>query len=410
MKINWKKRAAQIAESGHAIFGFSTLPRLFRCPGSVQALLTADLPPVKDEEYTSEGVKAHELAAYEVNSRFFSEEFFYPVSADTREMYIACEEYADYCYQQFEQHCDPERTTVLVEERLDVSVVLGVDHQFGTPDFVMYDETDGTLWVIEFKYGKGKRLFAVDNEQLLGQAVAAMVALGRPVHKAILVIQQPRMPDDPRQRWEVDGDYLWAFLEMYKQKVAAAMEPGAMLYPGKTQCQFCPLSGMCGAQMQAAIAATNNVDFTDVPLAQQVMTPEQISQALELIEYVDQWKQAVRKKAMASIAHNVKIPGWMIGETSAHRKFVDEEQVAAYARWEFDLSEDDLWKKELVSPAQMEKMLRKPEKEKLKASGLIDQPRGKPVLVRESSGRKAYQNPAEHDFDGFEPDDFEDPV
>ncbi|SPP31528.1 hypothetical protein ARAF_0657 [Arsenophonus endosymbiont of Aleurodicus floccissimus] len=59
-----------------------------------------------------------------------------------------------------------------VEERVDFSAVIGVENSFGTADAIII--SDDELQIHDLKYGKGVKVYAQDNEQLMLYALEAL--------------------------------------------------------------------------------------------------------------------------------------------------------------------------------------------------------------------------------------------
>ena len=159
-----------MSEKKHAVLSASSAHRWLACPPS--ALACAG---VKDtaSEYAQQGTDAHSLCEYKLlkslgqkakdpteNLTYFDEEM-----ADCSDAYAA------FVQEQVEvakQKCaDP---IVLVEQRLDFSKY--VPDGFGTGDCVIVG--DGTLSVIDFKYGVGIVVEAERNPQMMCYALGAL--------------------------------------------------------------------------------------------------------------------------------------------------------------------------------------------------------------------------------------------
>ena len=89
---------------------------------------------------------------------------------------------------------------LLVEQRLDLTP--WVPEAFGTADAVILD--DGICHIVDLKYGKGVRVDAEENTQLMLYALGAYHAYDAiygPITKFVLHIAQPRL--NHFDRWEV---------------------------------------------------------------------------------------------------------------------------------------------------------------------------------------------------------------
>lgn len=156
--------------TNHAILSASSSHRWLECPPS--AKLCAELPDTSSE-YAQEGTDAHALCEHRLKA-LLGRETTDPTENLTyynEEMERCAVEYATYAYEQVEKAkvaCnDP---IVLIEQKLDFSK--WVPEGFGTGDCVIV--ADGTLSVIDFKYGKGVEVLAENNPQMKLYALGAL--------------------------------------------------------------------------------------------------------------------------------------------------------------------------------------------------------------------------------------------
>jgi hypothetical protein len=136
---------------------------------------------------------------------------------------------------------------------------------FGTADFAACDGL--TLYVCDFKFGRGKAVRVERNTQLLCYAVGVLGRLRRErpdladtIENICLVIVQPRAGGDPVRQWSLSvGElFYWAHavlkpaIERIVSGVALALVPGA-------HCYFCAASRECPAyrklRLQHSIAS-----------------------------------------------------------------------------------------------------------------------------------------------------------
>ena len=156
--------------TNHAILSASSSHRWLECPPS--AKLCTELPDTSSE-YAQEGTDAHTLCEHRLKA-LLGRETTDPTENLTyynEEMERCAVEYATYAYEQVEKAkvaCnDP---IVLIEQKLDFS--RWVPEGFGTGDCVIV--ADGTLSVIDFKYGKGVEVLSENNPQMMLYALGAL--------------------------------------------------------------------------------------------------------------------------------------------------------------------------------------------------------------------------------------------
>ena len=156
-----------MSEKKHAVLSASSAHRWLACPPSALACAS-----VKDtaSEYAQQGTDAHSLCEYKLLKSLGqkAEDPTENLTYFDEEMVGCADAYAEFVQEQVEaakQKCaDP---IVLVEQRLDFSEY--VPEGFGTGDCVIVG--DGTLSVIDFKYGVGIVVEAEKNPQMMCYAV-----------------------------------------------------------------------------------------------------------------------------------------------------------------------------------------------------------------------------------------------
>jgi hypothetical protein len=111
----------------------------------------------------------------------------------TDEMEDAVTGYVTYVVEQFGEakRLSPDGHALLIEQRIDLTRY--IEGGFGTNDAIII--ADGTMEVIDLKYGKGVPVFATDNPQLKLYGLGALWAneLSYDIHTVRLSIVQPRL-------------------------------------------------------------------------------------------------------------------------------------------------------------------------------------------------------------------------
>lgn len=149
--------------AAHAILSASASHRWLNCPPS--ARLCADKED-KVSEFALQGTDAHTLCEHKLK-KAIGMKSRNPTNNLTyydEEMEQCAEEYSQYCssvVEEAKEICkDP---VVLIEQKFDFSKY--VPEGFGTGDCVIID--DGTLYVIDYKHGKGVEVQADNNPQMM---------------------------------------------------------------------------------------------------------------------------------------------------------------------------------------------------------------------------------------------------
>ena len=225
----------------HALLSASSSKRWLNCPPS--ARLCAEVEDTTSE-YAKEGTDAHTLCEYKVKKMLgikmqdpTNTLYYY-----NEEMERCAEEYASYILEIIEdakQYCkDP---LVLIEQRLDFSRY--VPDGFGTGDCLII--ADKTLYIVDFKYGKGVEVDSEDNPQMMCYAVGALELFNNlyDIENVCMVIYQPRIENISVSSMNVTELYNWA--ENTLKPIAELAYEGKGEFKAGDHCQFCKIKATC---------------------------------------------------------------------------------------------------------------------------------------------------------------------
>lgn len=407
--INWAAVSKERAKSGHALFGPSTLPRVFRCVGSVRFCLENDWVSSQSDA-AQEGSDYHDLAANcllnDLEAISFAGKLYTYMHHGTERTFTPTEESCNYV-QEYIDWCTELPGDHFVETRLSLEKRMPVPHQFGSTDHgAIYYKT---LVDTDLKFGLGVTVYAEENEQAMAYALALYDEWSwmYDIEKIVLRIAQPRKKH--WDVWECSVKDLLAWADKLYAKIEEAIGPDPKLTPGEKQCEFCPASGRCRAQKNAFDRLVAG-DFANFDAPQSIEAPIGLAEIGKLLERREEFKQLLKaweKRAFEAMRANQNIPDdwqWKIVESKSNRKFKDE---GAAAKWlkKNGLEESELYDRFLITPAQAEKKLKGEKKKELGA--LVDKPPGKPMLAPLSDKRSPYM-PASGDFDDFEDEPIDD--
>jgi hypothetical protein len=233
----------------HSILSPSSAHRWLICPGS---LARCKNYKSKTSVYADEGNLAHSLAAAILRNE--KEPDNIPI-----DMHEPVEEYV--------LTIDSLRAGaehVWIEETLDTSNVLSVPDQKGTGDCIILQPAE--LIVNDLKYGKGVKVFAKRNWQLIIYALAALeqaLWISDSIKRVRLIIHQPRLGHVDECVYTTEE--LLEFGEFIKVQTAKVMKiyesgkiPESALVPGKKQCRFCPAKGDCKELQNFCLSKTSD--------------------------------------------------------------------------------------------------------------------------------------------------------
>lgn len=336
--------------STHSPLGASAAERWMNCPGSNVILTVLDLPPSEETDFAKEGTAAHAAAAHclrqgldawEIQGQTFDG---YVVDAEMRD---AIQMYLDYLAE-----LRAEKGKGLIKELVEHRVS-GDFHPlfFGTVDDGQVGEE--VLDIIDFKYGAGIAIDAVENVQMKYYAVGVLEKFMAPVRVRLHIVQ-PRAwhVDGPIRSWETTSSEI---LEWKKTKLIPAMaraELDTTLTPGDW-CRFCPaklacplLTSIFGASITAD--ATALINFSNASLARDY----------SLLDASKHYWNAVEREVLRRLQRGEDITDGTEEHTfklvpkKANRVLTTEGEAEAKKRF----TKEELYETKLKSPAQLDKL------------------------------------------------------
>lgn len=378
----------------HAVLSPSAASRWLSCTPSARLEMQF---PDKAGDYAKEGSLAHEFG--ELYLKRYSDligiaECAWKISGLRKdELYNeSLEEYAGrYADFVWEKYLLAQKTTtdavLRIEEKIDLTAY--VPEGFGTGDAVIL--ADGTMEIIDLKYGKGVQVSAVENKQMMLYALGALDMFGfmYAIHTVRMTIYQPRL--DNISEWEIPAEELltWGSNELAPRAKMAFAGEGSFI-PGK-HCQFCRAKAQCRALAEKNLEAAKH-EFDDASL----LSDTEISGILAQIDIIKNWMSAIEEYALQAALNGKTFPGFKLVEGRSIRKYSDEKMVA-------DRLIENGYKSDLIyEPAKlktitaMEKLVTKKAFAAL-LGDLIIKPQGKPTLAPETDKRQEW-NSVENDF------------
>ena len=173
----------------HALLSPSSSERWISCPPSVRMSEGIEEKP---SEYAAEGTAAHSLCEYKLHKLLGYEQPDIRENLDyyNKEMEDCTDYYRDYINELLTEH-DERKPLMFVEQRVDFSRF--VKEGFGTSDCIIID--NDTIFVIDFKYGNGVRVDALNNSQMMIYAIGALEMFDGifDINHVVMTIFQPRL-------------------------------------------------------------------------------------------------------------------------------------------------------------------------------------------------------------------------
>jgi len=361
----------------------SSAHRWIACPASVQA--SAGFPDTRSDA-AFEGSAAHVLHDYALrHDRPAAELIGTTVDVDgvswtvDEEMAAHVQTSVDYV-RSFPG-------ALLVEQRFDLSP--WIPGGFGTADALLVG--DGVATLPDFKYGKGVRVHARENPQLMVYALGAWHASGYlyDVDLFRLVVSQPRL--DHFDEWTIPVRDLLAWGDdVLRPAVALATGDAPPFTPAEDACRWCRAAPTCRALADHAMAIARQAFAQPPP----VLTNAEVGELLARLPIVEQWAGKLREHAFAELSAGAEVPGWKLVEGRANRAWSDE-STAAGRLVAAGATDDQIFVRKLISPTQAEKVLGR----KHAALECVVKPAGKPTLAPDTDPRP----PCDAGFGAFSP-------
>lgn len=276
---------------------------------------------------------------------------------------------------------------LLVESRFDFSEY--VPEAFGTSDATII--ADGLMEVIDFKYGKGVRVSAVENEQMKIYALGAFLKHSFDYHigRVRMTIVQPRIDNLSEYELTVEELLEWAEKEL-RPKAREAYRGNGSQNPGEW-CKFCKVKGNCRALADKCCGTAKAASDP------RLLAPEEMAaDVLPLVPMIKAWVSTIEEYALQQALAGTEYPGYKVVEGRSVRKITDDKAVIDL------LAKEGYDQAEYMKPAtlcgisDLEKLVGKKRFAAL-CSDFITRPQGKPTLATEDDKRPRY-NTAADDF------------
>jgi hypothetical protein len=242
---------------------------------------------------------------------------------------------------------DPDKTMeYAVETRVGFGDLLpGV---FGSTDLM--GRIGNKAIILDWKFGAGVPVPAEENEQLMFYAAAAMRTpeakwvFDGATEVELVIIQPPTI-----KRWTTTIERIKQFEQTLIRAVKIAEQPDAPLKNGD-HCRWCAAKPVCPVMTGAVDRAVAiKMDKIDV---------DKIGAYLHNADLLEAWIKDLRTLAEEMMKKGKPVTGWKVVPKRATRSWVKEEDAVHWLDGK-GFESKDIYSKELLSPAQMEKLLKK---------------------------------------------------
>ncbi|MBP3038091.1 DUF2800 domain-containing protein [Bacillaceae bacterium Marseille-Q3522] len=375
------------SEREHARLSASSAHRWLVCTPSVKL---EEQYPDTTSDYAREGTLAHEIAELKLRKYYLE-----PISKATFTRRLNKMKKHELYQEEMLKHTDTyleylqsitmsfsSAPYVAVEKRINYSSY--APEGFGTVDCLIIG--GDTLYVNDFKYGKGVPVSAEDNPQMKLYALGALSEYGFlfPIKSIHLSIIQPRL--DSISEFTLSAEDLLKWGEEIKP-VARRAFAGEGDFVAGDHCQFCRAKAKCRARAELYSPLKDFVEKKP-PLISDAEVGEFLKTGLS----VEKWVKDLKEYALHKCLAGSEIPGWKAVEGRGSRVYTNIDAAFSHLS-EHGWDETILYERVPLSVAKLEKeMGKKSYHELLEEPGFVEKKPGKPTLAPESDKREAISN------------------
>jgi hypothetical protein len=371
-------------ERKHALLSASGASRWINCTPSPR--LEEDFEE-SDSDFAAEGTLAHEFADLELNYRMkciklpkYNARIGLLRSHDkyASEMEGFVEEYVNYVLEQFNvaKKITP-GAILLIEEKINLTYF--IEDGFGTGDAIII--ADGCLEVIDFKYGKGVKVDAENNSQLMLYGLGALWAneLSYDIGSVKVTVHQPRL--DHISSWSIDA------MELNIWGRTTVTEKAKLAYAGEGDqcagdwCRWCKVKPRCKALADQNLEIAKH-DFADP----QLMSDEELIEVFKQTPALTNWAKSIGEYLFKEALAGKTWPEHKLVTGRSNRIWSNSDEAIKILGKSYD--QDQFMNIKLKGIGDIEKLVTKKNFDTRLGSCVI-KPEGKPTLVHESDKRPA---------------------
>lgn len=377
----------------HALFSPSSAHRWIRCPGSVAL---CDGLPDQSSDAAREGTALHEIAARCLREGKMASHWLntsVEVEGQLFEMTEDRIQAVDTCIKSIQQQlfllCKSEGDVYMqVEANLPLAPITGEEDAEGTADLIiLHNKADGTtaLKIIDLKFGY-RKVIAEWNFQLALYAAAAYHFYNDyyDITEIEVGILQPRT--NREDFWKVNIEELQGWLqevvelrtrectELLEMKRGGHELADLWFNPSEEACEYCKAAAKCSALEKHTFQLVRK-EFEIAQKEFEIITKEQIKEKIQLtsnerlssiyfkLPILDIFKEAVVTRIRSQLEEGKDVPGLKLVQGRRGNREWGNAANAEAVLSNTELDESLLYTKKLVTPAALDKLLKKDQPE-----------------------------------------------
>jgi len=326
------------------IVGGSTAKRVMNCPGSVA--LVQKMPPQPSNKYADEGTLLHNVIAEIVMSDKHPETWLGTTYNDQVLTLDLIDNKLVPALAALDVIDPNKEMEIEAETRVGFGDLLpGV---FGSTDLI--GRIGKRAVVLDWKFGDGVAVDVEENPQLMFYAAAAMRteeakwAFEGATEIEMVIVQPPAV-----KRWVTTPARIAQFEKDLVKAVKLAQQPNAELKIGD-HCRWCAAKPIC-PQMTGAVDRALKTQIESINVGM-------LGSYLVNADILEDWIKDLRALAHQILDSGAPVPGYKLVAKRGTRQWTDEKDVVHWLDGK-GLEPTEIYSKEILSPAQMEKVLKK---------------------------------------------------
>lgn len=379
-------------EKNHALLSASGSHKWLVCPPSARL---EEKFENKTSDYMEEGTLAHEIAEFKLRNYFFEGmtkrkynsqmKKFEQREHYNQEMQGCTDEYLDYVKDLALQTAV--KPFVAIEQKIDYSMY--APEGFGTADFLMI--AGNTLYIVDYKHGKGVPVSAENNPQMKLYALGALAQFGilYPISRVKMAIFQPRLDNISEFEMPAGELQMWGNTVVKVQAEKAFKGEGD--YVQGEHCRFCKAKGSC------RFRAEENLKKYEQLKNSAILTNTELGEALLNVDGLDAWIKDLKTEALNQILKGNEVAGWKAVEGKSNRVITDVDKAFEILKGN-GIDEELLYERKPLGLTALEKLVTKKKFNDL-IGNYIEKPKGAPTLAKATDKREEYKrSSAKEDF------------